>query len=66
MLPKPIQPQKDKNRRKFMSEKYNPCNEGFNPPKSMQPNIEKRGFNPPKSTQPAPTSKPNNTQPKKK
>ena len=49
-----------------MSEKYKPCHEGFNPAKSMQPNIEKRGFNPPKSTQPAPTSKPNNTQPKKK
>lgn len=65
MLPKPIQPQKDKNRRKFMSEKYNPCNEGFNPPKSMQPNIEKRGFNPPKSTQPVPKPKSNNSTPKK-
>ncbi len=48
-----------------MSEKYNPCNEGFNPPKSMQPNIEKRGFNPPKSTQPVPKPKSNNSTPKK-
>lgn len=48
-----------------MSEKYIPCNEGLNPAKSMQSNIEKRGFNPPKSTQPAPTSKPNSSTPKK-
>lgn len=33
-----------------MSEKYNPCNEGFNPPKS---------------TQPVPKPKSNNSTPKK-
>lgn len=33
-------------------------NEGFNPPKSAQPNIEKRGFNPPKTSQPKPVSNP--------
>lgn len=31
-----------------------PCNEGVNPPKSIQPNTEKRGFNPPKTAQPKP------------
>ena len=29
-------------------------NEGFNPPSSAQPNIEKRGFTPPKTSQPTP------------
>ena len=48
-----------------MSEKYKPCHEGFNPAKSIRPNIEKRGFNPPKSTQPVPKPKSNNSTPKK-
>ena len=38
-----------------MSDKnWGPCNEGVNPPKSVQSSIVQKGANPPKTAQPKP------------
>ena len=44
----------------FNRERTGPLNEGFNPPKTTQPDHDKRGYNPPKTAQPKPSDpKPN-------